>query len=184
MDVHSHDGRDALTGLNGPDAARRKLERWLGEGPVHAALLALPRLDAINLAYGNAVGDGALAEVAARLVHFAGNDLDGQWFAARLGGSSFLLAGREPCSRERWALLAEGLADAVARPMLGGKGSKLRLSPRIALLRALPGEGAESVIDRLGQARAALERRSGKRVMWADGSMTRPGQSAARLEAD
>ncbi|MEO5598814.1 MAG: EAL domain-containing protein, partial [Novosphingobium sp.] len=42
----------------------------------------------------------------------------------------------------------------------------------------------ESVIDRLGQARAALERRSGKRVMWADGSMTRPGQSAARLEAD
>jgi len=186
-------GRDALTGLVGQDAARRRLERWLGQGPVHAALLVLPRLDAINLAYGTAAGDAVLAEVAARLVHFAGHDLDGQWFAARLGGGSFLLAAREACSRERWALLADGLADAVSRPISGGpisggnipgKKPTLRLSPRVALLRALPGEDAESVLDRLGQARAKLEQRSGKRMQWADGAVTRPGQSAARLEAD
>ncbi len=183
MDLLHPDERDALTGLIGPDAARRRLEGWLAEGPVHALLLALPRLDAINLAYGKADGDSVLAEVAARIVQFTGAEFDSPWLAARLGGSSFLVAAREACSRERWALLAEGLVEAVARPIAGSKES-LRLSPRIALLRALEEEQVESVLDRLVQAQAALGKRSGKRLIWVDGGVTRPGRSAARLEAD
>ena len=107
-----HDaGRDALTGLAGQDFARLKLAHWLKEGPVHALLLTLARLDAINIAYGNSVGDGVLAEAAARVLHLAGDELDSPWFAARLAGGSFLIAARESCSRERWALFAQAKAD-------------------------------------------------------------------------
>lgn len=175
--------RDPLTGLPGLEAARQRLDLWAGQAPVHGLLLGLSRLSAINLAYGNSTGDSAIRETASRLVHFAAGEFDGPWFAARLGGTSFLLLAQEPLSRERWELLARALGAAIARPITGG-GTTLRLSPRIALLRALPGEGAESLLDRLGQTMATLERRSGRRVLWADGEVVKPGHSAARLEGD
>lgn len=175
--------RDPLTGLPGLEAAHQRLDAWAGATPAHGLLLGLPRLSAINLAYGDTAGDAALAEAASRLVHFAASEFDGPWFAARLSGATFLLLAQEPLSRERWELLAEGLADAVARPITGGA-ETLRLSPRIALLRALPGERAESLLDRLAQTMSALERGSGRRLMWADGAVVRPGHTAARLEAD
>ena len=187
MDSEPHDQRDALTGLVGADGARRRLSAWLGAGleagPVHALLVGVARLDAINLAYGKQAGDGVLGEIAARLVHYAGEELDSPWFAARLGGGSFLLAAREACSRERWALVGEGLLAALSQP-LGHAHADLRLSPRVALLRALDEESADSVFDRLGQAQAALERRGSRRIAWVDGHVARAGRSAARLEAD
>jgi EAL domain-containing protein (putative c-di-GMP-specific phosphodiesterase class I)/GGDEF domain-containing protein len=186
------EGRDALTGLPGLDAARRRLDAWADQTPAHGLLLALPRLPAINLAYGNAAGDAVIAEAAARMVHFAAAEFDAPWFAARLSGGTFLLLSQEQLSRERWELLADGLAEAVARPIRaqGRSGANLsgnvtlRLSPRVALLRAMPGEGAESLLDRLGQTMAVLEKRSGRRLLWADGGVVKPGQSAAALEAD
>ncbi len=175
--------RDALTGLAGAEEARGRLDAWLTGGPVHALMIALPRLSAINLAYGNAAGDFALAEAGARLLHFAAADCDSPWLAARLDGSRFLLAAQESCSRERWTMLAEGLAQALARPISGERGT-IRLSPRIALLRALPGETAPSLIDRLGEALAALDTRSGARLLWAGGDAVPPGETAEALEAD
>lgn len=175
--------RDPLTGLPGLEAARRRLDKWAGQAPAHGLLLSLSRLPAINLAYGDSTGDSVIAKAAERLLRFAAGEFDGPWFAARLGGASFLLLAREPLSRERWELLGGGLADAIARPITGGA-TTLRLSPRIALLRALPGEGAESLLDRLGQTMATLERRTGRRLLWADGEVIKPGHSAARLEAD
>ena len=173
-------GRDALTGLPGAVAARQRLETWLAEGQVHALLLSLTRLETVNLAYGSAAGDGVLAEAAARIQHFAGAELDSNWLAARLGGGSFLLAARGAHSRERWVLFGQGLAEYVARPMPQAIGA-MQMLPRIALIRALSGEDAGSVIDRLVQAQATSRAR---RVHWIDGAATRPGRSAAQLEAD
>ena len=177
------DARDPLTGLPGLAAARRKLDAWAAQAPAHGLLLTLSRLPAINRAYGAATGDAAIAEAATRLTQFAAAEFDGPWFAARIGGGSFLLLARETLSRERWELLGEGLAEVIARPIPAATAT-LRLSPRIALLRGLPGEGAESLLDRLGQTMAALEKRAGRRLLWADGAVVRPGHSAARLEAD
>lgn len=177
------DARDPLTGLPGLEAARRRLDAWALETPAHGLLLALSRLPAINLAYGRATGDVVIAEAAARLLHFAAAEFDGPWFAARLGGGTFLLLAQEPLSRERWELLGEGLAEAIAKPIPGGAAT-LRPAPRIALLRAMPGEGAESLLDRLGQTMTTLEKRSGRRLLWADGGVMRAGQSVAALEAD
>ncbi|MDE2596410.1 MAG: GGDEF domain-containing protein [Sphingomonadales bacterium] len=181
--------RDALTGLPGLEAARLRLEQWStpaddGAPSFHALLLGLRRFDTINLAYGAAAGDSALAEVAARITHFAADELDGPWLAARGGGGSFLLVANEACSRERWQLFAEQLADRVARPIARNGGGSLRLSPRIALLRGLAGEGAESALDRLGQTLDQAQHRQGRRVAWADGVTTRAGRTAAQLEAD
>lgn len=175
---------DALTGLPGRDAACARLGEWLARGePVHALLVGLRRFEAVNLAYGASAGDAALAEVAARIRHFAHGELDGAWIAARGGGGQFLLLTTEPCSRERWQLVGVQLLDALAAPIAVG-GSTLRLSPRGALLRSLGGEDASSLLDRLGQTLAAVEAAPGRRLSWADGEATRAGRSAAQLEAD
>ncbi len=182
--------RDALTGLPDLETARARLELWSkaheGESPatVHALLLGLQRFDTINLAYGAATGDAVLAEVAATLSHFAASELDGHWLAARGGGGSFLLVADEACSRERWQFFAEQLAERIARPMARTGGGSLRLSPRIALLCGLPGEGAESVLDRLAQTLTSVQRQQGRRIAWADGEALRAGRTAAQLEAD
>ena len=178
--------RDGLTGLPGFAAARARLTRWLGPDAgagVHALLLGFRRFETVNLAYGEAAGDGALVEVARRLTHFADNELDGGWLAARGPGGTFLLIANEACSRERWQLVAEQLADIVARPIVRRAGT-LRLSPRVALLRVLAGEGEESAFDRLAQTLAAAKSGQGRRVVWASGQAIRAGRTAAELEAD
>jgi diguanylate cyclase len=183
MSEHRLDDRDALTGLPGVDAVRERLKAWGGDATstLHALLIGLRRFDAVNLAYGTAAGDLALAEVAARLTHFSAAELDGQWLAARAGGGSFLVVANQACSRERWQLYAEQLADVIAGPIARGTGT-LRLSPRIALLRVLGDEGGEAILDRLGQALETMP--AGRRVVWADGAVARPGRTAAQLEAD
>ncbi|GLK42457.1 hypothetical protein GCM10017612_03740 [Novosphingobium resinovorum] len=181
---------DRLSGIPGLDAVHDRIAAWR-EDPalmphlahVHAMLLSLRRLDAINMAYGEAAGDGALEEVAARIGHFAEQELDGPWLLARAGGGSFLLVANEACSRERWQLVADQLADMIARPIPVSTGM-LRLSPRVALIRALTGESVESMLDRLGHALGEAYEQAGTRLAWADGEVTPPGRSAQQLEAD
>lgn len=178
--------RDAVTGLPGRDAMRARLDLWLAEGTgptIHAALIGLRRFDTINLAYGAAAGDAALAEVAARLKQFAAAELDGSWLVGRSGGGQFLLISNEPSSRERWQFLAGQIADCIARP-IAGPGGALRLSPRVALVRGLEREAPDSMLDRLAHTLATLEGQQGRRIAWADGEATRAGRTAAQLEAD
>lgn len=178
-------GRDAVTGLPGREAALARLTSWLADGKqVQALLIGLRRFDAVNLAYGNGAGDAALAEAAIRLRTFATNELDGVWCAARSGGGQFLLVSAEPCSRERWQMIAAQLLEAMSQPIGIGGGTLLRLSPRAALLRGLAGESGGSIFDRLGQALDSVMSHSGRRLMWADGEAIRAGRSAAQLESD
>lgn len=185
----SASGATVSEALSGAQPLRQRLEEWLAPAreadagaSVHALLLGLRRFDAINLSYGPAAGDLALAEVAGRLSHFAAQELNGRFLSMRSGGA-FLLVSAEACSRERWQLFAGQLADAVARPIVLPSGV-LRLSPRLALLRGLAGEACESMLDRLSQALTSAKRQQGRRIAWADGEETRPGRTAAQLESD
>ncbi|KQM13843.1 diguanylate cyclase [Novosphingobium sp. Leaf2] len=188
--MHSKGIAYRLTGIPGLDAVHDRIAAWR-EDPVlmphlahvHAMLLSLRRLDAINMAYGAAAGDGALEEVAARIGQFAEEELDGPWMLARAGGGSFLLVANEACSRERWQLFADQLADMIARPIPVPSGI-LRLSPRVALIRGLGEETVESMLDRLGHALGDAHDQHGARLAWADGEITPPGRSAQQLEAD
>jgi GGDEF domain-containing protein len=75
--------RDRLTGLPGVAAVRVRLAEWRVEAAcagnpdhVHALLVGLQRFDAVNIAYGEATGDSALAEVATRVQHWASLELE------------------------------------------------------------------------------------------------------------
>lgn len=185
--------RDPLTGLVDAGAIRACLDEWraeaiegAGTAPVHALLIGLGRFDSVNLAYGEAAGDGALIEVARRILHFAADELGtGDWLAARIGGGKFALVARDPISRERWQWFGEALGEALAAPIAAIDGSgTVRLWPRIALLRVLPGESADHVFDRLAGALAQAHDRPGARLAWADRSRAPAGIRAAELEAD
>jgi diguanylate cyclase (GGDEF)-like protein len=167
--------RERLTGLPGVEAVRLRLAHWQGEAGqsgtawrMHAMLIGLQRFDTVNIAYGEAAGDSALAEVAARLQHWASSELESRWIAAHAGGGKFLVIAAEECSRERWQLLADQLADEIARPVVGATGI-VRLSPKVALLRTLEGEELDSMLDRLAQALEKAKRQQGHRLVWADG---------------
>ena len=185
--------RDPLTGLPGPDDARAHIAGWTGAAaargepaPLHVMLLGLGRFDTVNLAYGEIAGDGALVAVAQRIVHFAQDEFeDGEWFAARLGGGQFLLAACEECSRERWQWLGEALSDVVAHPIgdIAGGGT-MRLLPRVALMRVLPGEGPAVILDRLAETLERARTQQGQRIVWADRTATVAGRHSAELEAD
>lgn len=181
--------RDPLTGLADAAALVARLAEWRArdnDAPVHALLIGLGRFDAVNLAYGEATGDGALVEVARRVLHFAADELTGgDWLAARLGGGKFALVARGALSRERWQWLGEALAEAVAAPIaaIDGAGT-VRLWPRVALVRVLPGERPAHVLDRLAATLEQAHDRASARLLWADRGPTPPGIRAAELEAD
>jgi predicted signal transduction protein with EAL and GGDEF domain len=185
--------RDPLTGLVDAEAVRNCLAAWRDQptgctrpAPVHALVIGLGRFDSVNLAYGEAAGDGALIEVARRILHFAADEMpSGDWLAARLGGGKFAFIAREAMSRERWQWLGEALGEVLAVPIaaIDGPGT-VRLWPRIALLRVLPGERADHVLDRLAGALAQVHDRPGARLAWADRSRAPVGIRAAEIEAD
>ncbi|HKX77936.1 MAG TPA: GGDEF domain-containing phosphodiesterase [Novosphingobium sp.] len=183
-----------LIGLPGMETARARIAEWIAEaaspahtGDLHMMLLGLRRFDTVNLAYGAVSGDGALAEVAARLQHCAASELEDPSIVAHAGGGKFMLAASEPCSRERWQLIAEQLADVVSRPIVVPAGV-VRLSPRIALLRRQPREAVDAMLDRLSRALDRAQELRGQRLAWAEeggkGGVAPPGRSAAQLEAD
>ena len=60
----------------------------------------------------------------------------------------------------------------------------VRLSPRVALIRAITGEGIDSMLDRLGHRIADLNEHTSTRIAWADGEISPAGRSFAQLEAD
>ena len=190
----NEESRDKLTGLLGPEQARETISRWqedwprgAGACPMHAMLITLGRFDTVNVAFGESVGDGALVEVAHRIQHFAGDELESSvWLAARLSGGNFLLVAREECSRERWQWLAEALADALAMPIANAvvASSSLRLWPRIALMRAIEGDTASTIFDRLAETAAAIREDGGRRIAWSNGFAARSGRSTHELEAD
>ena len=178
---------DPLTGLASAACARDRLGRWLQERDtrVHAMLLVLGRFDSVNLAHGAIAGDFALTEVARRMVHFGQDEFaEDTWFAARLDGGKFLLATREPCSRERWQFLAEALADGVAQPLAGTTGGLPQLWPHIALIRALSGDDAAGMLGRLGDAQIGLKGEPGRRIVWIDRDEAPAGIDTTQIEAE
>ena len=84
------ESRDGLTGLFTLEQARAIMLDWQNSWPLgpklcpmHAMLITLGRIDTVNVAFGETVGDGALVEVAQRINRFADDELEsGVWLAA------------------------------------------------------------------------------------------------------
>ena len=176
--------------LHDPWEGRERLARWI-EGPgrvdVHALLIGFARFETVNLAFGSDAGDAALAETARRIETFAQDELASQgWFAGRLDGGKFLLAARGAMARDRWEWLAEALADALALPIAGGKddAATVRLWPRCALGRTIPGESVATFLERLALALDRATREPARRVLWIDRTPGAPALRDRAIEAD
>ena len=187
--------RDRLTGLIPAEAALERIGEWhraaheRGERAfVHAMLLRLKNFSAVNLAHGQIEGDGALVAVAERMLHFARSELGARWLVARVAGDSFLLALDEGISRERWQWLAEELGRWVARPVaLSGREARalpIRLRPRFALSRSIPGETPERMLSRLAETLETQHCGPLRCPVWVDGTLSPAGRGGAQLEAD
>lgn len=186
------DRRDPLTGLLEAGQAKARMGNWLqdwreaGGAPLHAMLIAVGRIETVNLAFGATTGDSALVEIAQRIVHFATDEFETtEWFAGRVGGGTFLLVACDTCSRERWQWFAEALADAIALPIITpGEDRAVRLWPRVALMRALIDDQTGSVLDQLASALQRARDERGRRVVWVSGELAHVGVSNQQLEAD
>lgn len=187
------DSTDSLTGLGDLTQLRRTIDSWsenwpglAGACPIQTMLISLGRIDTVNVAFGETVGDVALAEVAHRIRHFASDELESHpWLAARLTGGTFMLVARADTSRERWQWLAEALADAIAAPIAHPEGgSSLRLWPRIALLSAGERDDIDTMLDRLSEATALMRQSNGRRIEWSSGAVDLAPRSNIELEAD
>ena len=184
---------DPLTGLAGLDEAKAAIAAWQrdwpsGSGvcPLHAMLIAVGRLETVNIAYGAPTGDSALVEIARRIDHFAADELESAaWLAARVAGGTFLVVARERCSRERWQWFAEALADAIAVPIdTPFDDSSVRLWPRVALMRAVEGDKPDMILDQLADALHRAREERGRRVVWVSGELAHVAVSNQQLEAD
>lgn len=192
-DTEMDERRDALTGLLDAVQAKARIARWLddwrgGAGdPLHAMLIAVGRIDTVNLAYGPTTGDSVLVEISQRVMHFASDEFEtADWLAARVAGGTFLLVARDRCSRERWQWFAEALADAIAMPIhsLEHSANTVRLWPRVALMRAVETDEPDSILDHLATALQRAKDERGRRVAWVSGELIHVGVSNQQLEAD
>ncbi len=186
---------DPLTGLVTRDAARRLLAEKLGQlgteepGTTIACLLVgISQFDSVNAAYGKAVGDALLAQIARRIglcVEETGHSA----LVARMGGTEYLVALR---CREDAGIEAEArdlarliLAD-VARPFVADD-NMIRLTARCGIAGLAPGDDVARLLRRANAALADA-RRSGTSDIWfRPGTRPRDGNQGGdpdRLDAD
>ncbi|TCD05065.1 GGDEF domain-containing protein [Erythrobacteraceae bacterium CFH 75059] len=186
--VHVAAPADPLTRLSTRDQVVAVLERWrdAGHAELHCMLIALDELSALNLAFGVTVGDRVLLETARRIAMFADDEFaDEEALLGRLGGSSFFLAVRNGCTRQRWQWLAEALADMLAVPLCTPDTPVgIRLWPRVAMVRGRPGDTAGDLLDKAAAGLQTLRAAGVSRVGWADGSEGSFGASRRQLEID
>jgi diguanylate cyclase (GGDEF)-like protein/PAS domain S-box-containing protein len=149
----SHDAtHDALTALPNRALIRDRLEHALNRAERTGSRVAvvfgdLDDFKAVNDIHGHLVGDQLLAEVARRLRGAArAMDTVGRW-----AGDEFVVICEELEDERGARLVAERLLGEVVRPVHTGSTSvDVAMSLGVAL--AVPGEPADSVIDRADQA--------------------------------
>lgn len=158
---------DPLTDLVSREGARQGLARMLrGEGERIACLLiGISQFDSINAAYGKAVGDQLLAQVARRISQCVKKDAAPEAMVARMGGTEYLVAmsghnGMEEEARD----LARLILTDVARPYVADD-NVIRLTARCGIAECAPGDDGDRLLRRANAALADA-RRSGASDIW------------------
>lgn len=188
---------DELTGLVGRETARHRLAQRLAspdKSPVAACLLiGISQFDSINAAYGKAVGDAVLVQVARRISQCVAQAAGEDALIARMGGTEYLVAVPYPVTEAAAEVNAEAMARDIARLILTDVARPfvaddhvIRLTARCGI--AEPGAG-DDVARLLRRASAALAdaRRSGASDIWFRYGVRQPGRGAGdpdRLDAD
>lgn len=142
--------RRAPSAFEGQDAA--ELHRWLDDrialGRRCAVIaVALSRPDLVNAAHGRSRGDAAIAGAADRIAAAAGP----RTMFARTGGVMFLLG----LEQDDVAIVA-AVQDALVHP-IEIDAIPITLGSRVGVAVAVPGDGADALIRRAGEALGAAK---------------------------
>ena len=161
---------DPLTGLSNRRALTERIEQTLqiADSSLALLLIDLDGFKPINDAYGHAVGDDVLCEVARRLkLMTRGRDI-----AARLGGDEFVLLVSGESTRESLAALAARVVMALEAPLLVN-GLKVRVSASIGVARYPHCAGHATELIRSADVAMYAAKRAGKgRVQFAPDQVT------------
>ncbi|MDG4867467.1 EAL domain-containing protein [Guyparkeria sp. 1SP6A2] len=172
---------DSLTGL--PNRTRllsHMRERMAVSNGQRLGLLMidLDRFRDINESYGHHVGDDLLRQVAARL-----SDVPGNRFLARLGGDEFSVLREDFETEMDLARLAEGLIEALSRPVALADVGEVRLGASIGItIYPEYGHTPETLLQQADAAlyRAKTEGRGSFRFF--DESLTSSARQRTELE--
>ncbi len=144
--------RDPLTGLSDGRAARAWIGGQLGAGPVVMLLVSVSRYDAINAAFGRAVGDAVLQAAGRRIERRA--DADGRRvLVARLAGAEFVVLLAPPATLDDGRFLAGELVETIGRPFMSGD-HVIALASRAGVAVSQPGDDAAALLRRASVALA------------------------------
>lgn len=143
--------RRSLTPVDAEEVAI--LHRWLGGrldagAPCALVAVALSRLDLVNAAHGRARGDAAIAAAAQRIVAVAGP----RTTFARSDGALFLLGLEEGDVGPIVAAIEGALARAIQVD-----GASVTLGSRVGVASPQPGDDADALIRRAGEALAGAK---------------------------
>ncbi|TFI60247.1 GGDEF domain-containing protein [Sphingomonas parva] len=181
-------GRDPLTGLRSAREARSWIERQLAsgaEGPQPSLillLLSVSRFDAINAAFGRAIGDDVLQAAARRIERSV--DPDGRTrLVARIAGAEFAVLLGAPAGLAEGRFLAGQLVEATARPFMSGD-HVVTLGSRIGVVAAEPGDDAASLLRRGSAALAEAKAAEAAPIRVLDSDAANDSARGDRLEID
>lgn len=154
-----------------------------GDARVHAMLIGLRRMSAINATYGVDVGDAALEVIVQRLERQSARLAGSHALTMRLSGGDFLIAQVMAEDRLGWDVLADRMLRVISEP-LNAQGHRLRLTARAALALARSDESAVSLLDRLSAGLATARESAADPVRWADRQSDNAPPSGYRLEQE
>ena len=161
---------DPLTGLSNRRALTERIENTLQIADCRLALLLidLDGFKPINDAYGHAVGDDVLCEVARRLQRLT-RDTD---IVARVGGDEFVLLVSGETSVDSLATFAARIVQALEAPLLVN-GLQVRVSASIGVAHYPHSAGHATELIRTADAAMYCAKRAGKgRVHFAPDHVT------------
>ncbi|SMF78760.1 putative bifunctional diguanylate cyclase/phosphodiesterase [Allosphingosinicella indica] len=176
--------RDAMTGVRDARAGRAWIDQQLaveGTSGLVLILVAVSRFDAINAAFGRAVGDAVLQAAARRIERLV--DADGsQRLVARVAGAEFMVAIAPPTGLAEGGFIAAQLVEALGRPFMSGD-HVVTLGCRVGVVAAEPGDDAASLL-RKGSAALAEAKSEGGPIRVIEGGAEVASGLDDRLEVD
>ena len=138
-----------------------------GSGGLHAMLIGLRRMAAINATYGPLVGDAALEAVGDRIARHVARHSGADAFTARLSGGDFLIAHVMPEERVGWQVVAEQLLRRRL-PATGCRWAPSAVDGARIAGACQPDEDPVSLLDRLSTGLAMARESPAEPVRWAD----------------
>ncbi len=176
--------RDALTGLPQANDLREWLTTRSDRGPLTLLLINMTRFDAINAGLGREAGDALLKATARRIEPIVAELTGPERMIARMAGAEFAVAISGALSAERLYMLAEAIADSLARPMPSADGP-VSVGTRIVVVdQSAGGKPAAILIRRASRLLGEIRDSDRAPILFATGAQGETQELSRSLHSD